>query len=153
MTTPLGNLLPEPSSATLSRRSNGLMLHFALQGRYLFLQVRNDGLPPRHVMAAEPAAMHHPALAGGETSLEIVTLDVAATSPTLMLDFRNIELAVNHPWKTCTTGLLAMMGEKAATVEALSKGIPCVVCVRPGKANVQWLRGFAPSLNFDSIRR
>ena len=153
MTAPLGYLVPEPPGATSSRWTDGLMLHFALQGRNLLLQVRNDGLPPSDVMLEEPDAMHNSALAGSER-LEIVSLDIKASSSSFMLDFRDIELTVNHPWKSCGgKGLLAMLGGRAATVDALSKGIPLVVCIRRGKSNLQLSRGLARSLNVDSIRR
>ena len=153
MTAPLGNFVPEPPGATFSRWTDGLMLHLALQGRNLLLQVRNDGMPPSDVMLSEPGAVHNSALAGSESRLEIVSLDIKASSSTFMLDFRDVELVVNHPWKICRTGLLAIMGGRAATVEALSKGIPLVVCIRRGKSNIQLSHGLAKSLNVDSIRR
>lgn len=153
MAAPLGNLVPEPCGANFSRLPNGLMLYLALQGRYLLLQVRNDSQPPSDGMVAEPVAMHTPVLADNGSCPKIVSLDIKASSSTFMLDFRDVELVVNHPWKICRTGLLAIMGGRAATVEALSKGIPCVVCIRRGQANVQRSCGLTGSLNVDSIRR
>lgn len=153
MTAPLGDLVPEPPGATFSRWTDGLMLHLALQGRNLLLQVRNDGMPPSDVMLSEPGAVHNSALAGSER-LEIVSLDIKASSSSFMMDFRDIELTVNQPWKNCGgTGLLAMLSGRAETVDALSKSIPLVVCIRRGKSNFQLSPGLAGSLNVDSIRQ
>jgi hypothetical protein len=120
--------------------SHGTVLYFGWQNGDLHLAIRDDGTSPGEI----------PMMVGNLDGLKIVTLDVAVSSSAFTLNHRSVEVAVNGPWTMCTTGFFVMTEGKAATVEALSAGVPCVVCIRFGQIMQPF--GMACTLHLDRIR-
>jgi len=123
------NLLDDPAAGPSPCVSNpeavsfhGPSLYFKWQNCDLFVAIWQDAVSPSDIP-----------MMGNQDGLEVVTLDIAACSSAFTLNHRGVEVAVNGPWKMCTTGFFVMTGGKAATVEALSAGVPCVVCMRFGQ--------------------
>jgi len=104
-------------------QSHGATLYFGWQNSDLYLAVRDDGdLPSERLISMV-----------NEDGLEVTTLDVAVCSSAFTLNYQNIEVAVNGAWKKCTTGSFVVTEGDAATIEALSAGVPCVVRIRFGE--------------------
>jgi len=110
-----------------------LFLHMAWQGSRLYLAMRNDG--------------------DVSWLVQTVFVDIVVCSSAFTLNHRNVEVAVNGTWHVCCTGLFDMTGGWAATIEALSNGVPCVVCVRRGQSTPIGRCGMSACLNLDTIRR
>jgi len=135
---------PKLSASALfpeSALTHGPILYFGWQNSNLHLAIRDDGVSPSDI----------PMIMGNQDGLQILTVDVAVCSSAFRLNHRSVEVAVNGPWKMCTTGFFVMTGGKAATVEALSAGVPCVVCMRFGQ--IMQPLGMACTLHLDRIRR
>jgi len=109
-----------------------LVLHMAWQGSRLLLALHSDG---------------------DVSCFQTVFVDIAVCSSAFTLSHRNVEVAVNGIWHTCCTGLFDITGGRAATIEALSNGVPCVVCVRRGQSTPIFRCSIAASLNLDTVRR
>lgn len=90
---------------------------------------------------------------GDVSCFATVFVDIAVCSSAFTLNYRNIEVAVNGTWHTCCKGLFDMTGGRAATMKALSNGVPCVVCIRHGQSTPTCKQRVSASLNLDSLRR
>jgi len=105
-------------------------IHFSFRGGLLCLAVSSD----------------HEAV-GFQTLL----VDLAVCSSAFTLCYRNVDVAVNGAWSPCHAGFFAMTGGREATIEALSKGVPCVIFVRQGDSDSTM--GLVRSLNLESVRQ
>jgi len=89
---------------------------------------------------------------GDVSCSQTVFVDIAVCSSAFTLNHRNVEVAVNGTWHTCCTGFFDMTEGRAATVEALSNGVPCVVCIHRGQSTPTCKHVISASLNLDAAR-
>jgi len=134
------NLFDDPAPRPSASLFHGPILYFGWQNGNPHLAIRDDGVSPSDI----------PMIMGNQDRLQIFTVDVAVCSSAFRLNHRSVEVAVNGPWKMCTTGFFFMAEGKEATVEALSGGVPCVVCIRFGR--IMQPLGIACMLHLDKIR-
>jgi len=115
-----------------------LTLHFGLHGGRLHVAVSDEGLPPSDIMAPEHLMeLYNRMQLGSLGTMDMITLDITVCSLSLTLNHRSVDVAVNGPWTTCRSGLFAMTAGRAAGIEALWDGVPCVVCARPRQPSNQ----------------
>jgi hypothetical protein len=109
-----------------------LFLHMKWEGSRLFLSLHSNG---------------------DVSDSQKVSVDIAVCSSAFLLNYRNVEVVVNGTWHACCTGFFEMTGGRAATIEALSNGVPCVVRVCCGQSTPTRSRRISASLNLDILRR
>jgi len=122
-----------------SENPHALTLHLGWLHGCLHLAVRDDVRNP-------------PELVARRRGRRMVTLDIAVCSAALTLQHRGVDIFVNGAWKSCETGFFVMTAGKAAAVDALSVGVPCIVCVRNKKASMR-SKAISAALHLDSVRR
>jgi len=126
------HVLDTPSGATRSSVSEDpaeLTLHFGWQNNNLQLAVRDDGSPPG-AHGPEARELRNEMRMGRQGGHRMIAVDVAACSSAMTLHYRGVSVMVNGPWTICQFGLSIM---RAAAIDALAKGVPCVVCDRMAK--------------------
>jgi len=105
-------------------------VHFSFQGGLLCVAVKSDS---------------------DMGSFQTWSIDLAVCSSALTLCYRNVHVVENGAWNSCRMGVFAMTGGREATIEALSKGVPCVVFIRQGQSHSE--HGISRSLNLEGVRR
>jgi len=136
-----------------SKNPHGLTLHLGWLSGCLHVTVRNDGLNPPELVAGEDLdEFHDDIFMDNQRGLRLVTLDFAACSAALTLQYRGVQIVVNGAWTICNTGFFTMTAGKAAAVDALSVGVPCIVCVRNRQASMR-SSSIAAALHLESFRR
>jgi len=130
-------------------KARELRLHVAMQHGKLFIAVRDDALPSDLIEPPGNRSLHlgfHDPLDGS-----LMTLDITGISPVLAVAYKSLVVSVNGCWQPAASGILAATGGKAAAVEALASGVPCVVhCRDGGSENPTHL---AHTLHLDTVRR
>jgi len=132
---------------------HGLTLHLGWLSGCLHVAVRDDRLSPPELVAEEDSdEFIDDMFMDNQRGLRLVTLDIAVCSTALTLQYRGVQIVVNGAWKSCNTGFFAMTAGKAAAVDALSVGVPCIVCVRNRQARKQ-SSSIAGALYLERVRR
>jgi len=129
-----------------------LTLHFGLHGGRLHVALSDKGLPPSNIMAPERLMeLYNRMHLGSVVTMDMITLDITVCSLALTLNHRSVDVAVNGPWTTCRSGVFAMTSGRAAGIEALWDGVPCVVRARPRPpSNQRRLRGRFRAIDLDT---
>jgi len=136
-------------------RPHALTLHLGLLKGCLHLAVRDDGLSPPDLVAREDLDDFYTMFIENQRGRRTVTLDIAVCSAALTLQHRGVDIVVNGDWKSCKTGFFVMTAGKAAAVDALSVGVPCIVCLRSKQARTQQktISVAATALHLDRVGR
>jgi hypothetical protein len=79
---------------------------------------------------AEPVSASATVDVQGEASGKAIVIDIQAVSSDFVLRVQDMRLEAGGPWAKIRTGLCTALGTQAAAVEALARGLVCVLFVR-----------------------
>jgi len=145
---PLGD-----AHSSVRKKPAELTLHFGWQSNHLFVCVRNDRLPPGELWPEDGDEFRNSLMVSGQRGGSMISLDIATCSSAMTLHHRSVCVVMNGPWTKCNTGLFFMRAGSDAALDALAKGVPCVVCARYAQANDYQRMVHVPALHLDSVRQ
>jgi len=131
----------------------GLTLHFGWQSNHLHVAVRDDGAHPGTLGQVAWEEFRTALLVGRQGGHKMISLDIAACSSAMTLHHRSVCVIVNGPWAMCKSGLSVMTERTEVVLDALVKGVPCVVCARHAQPSDMKPVASVNALNLEPVRK